>query len=60
MERHGLEAMAHAVDEDGSLWAAYGVHYQPAWVLINQDGEVRVHPGSLADIEAAVADLLAR
>lgn len=27
-----------AVVNDGSLWARFGVAYQPAWVFVNDDG----------------------
>lgn len=47
VEEHGLEEMPQAVDADGSIWAMYGISYQPAWVFINQDGEATVHAGSL-------------
>lgn len=59
---YGLEAMPHAIDPDGSLWARYGIGYQPAWVFINQDGQVRVNPGGLYGdgIAAAVEELIAR
>ncbi len=60
--RHGLEAIPHAVDVDGSLWTRYGVGYQPAWVFVNQDGDVRVHAGGLYGdgIGAAIDELIAR
>ena len=35
--RFGLR-FAQAVTEDGSLWAHFGVAYQPAWVFVNDDG----------------------
>ena len=59
---HGLEAIPHAIDGDGSLWARYGVGYQPAWVFVNQDGDVRVHAGGLYGdgIGEALDELLAR
>lgn len=53
--------MPHAIDPDGSLWARYGIGYQPAWVFINQDGQVRVNPGGLYGdgIGEAVEELIA-
>lgn len=62
VDRHGLAGMPQAVDEDGRLWARFGVSYQPAWVFVNQDGTVRVHPGGLYGdgIGEAVDALLAR
>ena len=60
--RHGLEDITHAIDPDGSLWAMYGVSYQPAWALVNQDGEVQVHAGALAGegLDDALEDLTSR
>lgn len=46
---HGLAHVVHAIDDDGSLWARYGVNYQPAWVFIAPDGTTRVHAGGLYD-----------
>jgi hypothetical protein len=50
-----------AVTEDGSLWAHFGVAYQPAWVFVNDDGETTVVPYELpeADLERALDDLIA-
>ena len=60
--RHGLEGTPQAVDEDGTLWARYGVSYQPAWVFIDEDGDVEVHAGGLYGdaIGEAIEALLAR
>lgn len=60
--RHGLEGMPHAVDVDGRLWARYGVSYQPAWVFIDEDGDIEVHAGGLygEGIGAAIEALIAR
>lgn len=60
VERHGLEHVPQAVDEDGSLWAQYGVGYQPAWIFINQDGDVRRHAGALSgdDLQAELQALV--
>lgn len=62
MARHGLEGMPQAVDTDGTLWARYGVSYQPAWVFIDDDGTVEVHAGGLYGdgIGEAIDALLAR
>lgn len=57
--RHDLEAVPHAIDEDGSLWAKYGVGYQPAWVFIAEDGTTRVVAGGLYDdLEPTLEDFL--
>lgn len=44
---HGLERMTHVVDGDGSVWASYGISYQPAWVFIDGDGNASVAAGAL-------------
>lgn len=49
VEEHGLDRMVVLVDDDGSLWAQYDVSYQPAWVFVNQDGEVTQVAGGLYD-----------
>lgn len=59
VEEHGLADLVHAIDDDGSLWAQYGISYQPAWVFINQDGEMTVHAGGLYDeLEARLQALV--
>jgi hypothetical protein len=50
-----------AITEDGSLWASFGVAYQPAWIFVNDDGSSTVVPKSLepAELERTLDDLLA-
>lgn len=36
----GTGAITHVVDDDGSIWAAYGVSSQPAFAFIDADGVV--------------------
>jgi hypothetical protein len=38
-----------AVSEDGSLWARFGVPYQPAWVFVNDDGSAQVVQGAIPE-----------
>lgn len=38
-----------AVSVDGSLWARFGVPYQPAWVFVNDDGSVQVVHGAIPE-----------
>jgi hypothetical protein len=38
-----------AVSEDGSLWARFGVPYQPAWVFVNDDGRAQVIQGAIPE-----------
>jgi len=53
VERHGLDAIPHAVDADGSLWADFGVRGQPAWVFIDRTGRSSVVFGALSERELA-------
>lgn len=49
VSRHDLpQSMIQVVDPDGTLWARFGVSYQPAWAFIDEDGTVDVHAGPLA------------
>jgi hypothetical protein len=52
---------AQAVTEDGSLWAHFGVAYQPAWVFVNDDGETTLVPYELPkdELERTLDDLIA-
>lgn len=47
--RHGLGFVPHAVDEDGSLWADFGVRGQPAWVFVDKQGRSSIVFGALSD-----------
>lgn len=61
VDEHGLDAMLHVVDEDGSLWSQYGVNYQPAWVFVDEDGTTEVVAGGLYDdLEPRLQALLDR
>lgn len=61
VDEHGLDAMLHVVDEDGSLWSQYGINYQPAWVFIDEDGVTEVVAGGLYDdLEPRLQALLDR
>ena len=51
VDRHSLGFLPHAVDADGSLWAAFGVRGQPAWVFIGADGTREVLYGALTEDE---------
>ena len=58
---HGLEDMLQLVDDDGSLWARYDVAYQPAWVLIDEDGQVeRVAGGLYEELDDHLQALVGR
>lgn len=51
MEEYRLAHFPHAVDEGGDLWRHFGVPYQPAWVLLDDTGEVTQHIGTLGEAE---------
>lgn len=59
---YGVGGFTHLYDEDGSIWQAFDVAYQPAFAFINDDGSVETVPGSLGEDEilAAAADLASR
>jgi hypothetical protein len=50
-----------AVTEDGSLWARFGVAYQPAWVFVEDSGETTLVPYELprAELERVLDELIA-
>ena len=59
VEEHDLGEIPHVVDEDGSLWARFGITYQPAWVFVDDDGTSQVVAGGLYDeLPARVQDLV--
>jgi thiol-disulfide isomerase/thioredoxin len=44
VDRHGLQAMTQVVDDNGDLWALFGVRVQPVWILLPDGGDpVTVH-----------------
>jgi hypothetical protein len=61
VDTYGL-AFQQAVTEDGSLWAHFGVAYQPAWVFVDDAGETTIVPDELsaADLERTLDELIAR
>lgn len=40
VNEHELDHFPHVVSEDGSLWQRFEIPYQPAWVVLDADGEV--------------------
>ncbi|MDN4480472.1 redoxin family protein [Demequina muriae] len=61
VEDYGLGGFPHIFSEDGSLWENFGVSYQPALVMIGDDGSIETIAGSMSkqDIIAAAAELAA-
>jgi len=49
VEEYGLEGMEHLFSEDGSLWSNFGISYQPALVMINDDGTIETKPGATGE-----------
>lgn len=47
IDNFGVEGFEHIADVDGSVWASFGVTYQPAFAFIDADGTVTTVPGSL-------------
>lgn len=47
VDDYGLGDVVQIVDTDGSLWANFGVPSQPAYALINDNGEITTIQGSL-------------
>jgi thiol-disulfide isomerase/thioredoxin len=40
VETHDVGHFPHAATEDGELWVRFGVSSQPAWIVLDADGEV--------------------
>jgi len=51
----------HAIDDDGSIWASYGILSQPSFAFIGDDGAVSTHTGPLgvARLSERIDELLA-
>lgn len=49
IDRHGVDAFPHLVDDDGALWERFGVITQPSWVFVDDDGTVRDVVGILGE-----------
>lgn len=47
--RHGI-SFSNISDNDGIIFAQFGVPYQPAWVFIKQDGDATLHIGALDEV----------
>lgn len=60
VDAYGL-GFEQAVTEDGELWGHFGVAYQPAWVFVDDSGEVTVVPSELsrAELERTLDELIA-
>jgi len=47
VSENGVGGFPHLIDDDGSLWANFGVSSQPTFVFINDDETTTVHNGAL-------------
>ncbi|PKQ27272.1 MAG: hypothetical protein CVT64_02245 [Actinobacteria bacterium HGW-Actinobacteria-4] len=56
IEWTGTGGAQHVVDQDGSIWAGFGVLLQPAFYFVNDDGTFRRAGSGLtvADIQAEI------
>jgi len=61
VDAFGLE-FPQAVSVDGRLWAEFGVAGQPAWVFIDDSGQVDLYPYELprAEVETILDALIAQ
>jgi len=47
--RHGI-SFQNISDNDGKIFAQFGVPYQPAWVFIKQNGDATTHIGAIDEV----------
>ncbi len=47
MDNFDVDSFDHAIDQDGSIWAAYGILSQPSFAFLDDDGAVDTHLGPL-------------
>ena len=61
VETYPVSGFTHLADTDGSVWARFGVTYQPAYAFIDPSGDIDVVKASLseADLSERVRALLA-
>lgn len=52
---HGLDAMTNVVDENGLIWAGFGVISPPTLVFVRPDGTHTTVPGTMTEHELEVA-----
>jgi hypothetical protein len=57
---HGIDAMTNIVDEDGLIWAGFGVISPPSLVFVRPDGTHTAVPGTMTEheLEIAISDEL--
>lgn len=47
--RHGI-SFQNINDNDGKIFAQFGVPYQPAWVFITKNGDATIRIGALDEV----------
>ena len=47
--RHGI-SFQNINDNDGKIFAQFGVPYQPAWVFITKSGDATIRIGALDEV----------
>jgi len=47
--RHGI-SFKNINDNDGKIFAQFGVPYQPAWVFITKNGDATIRIGALDEV----------
>lgn len=52
---HGIDAMTNIVDENGLIWAGFGVISPPTLVFVRPDGTHTTAPGAMTEHELEIA-----
>ena len=62
VKKHDLAHVRHVADEDGGVWRKLGVHGQPTWLFVDDDGTVVRHVGFLDEdgLAAKLDELVAK
>lgn len=47
IEERGVDGIEHLFDETGEIWERFGIASQPAWISINDNGEIDTRLGAL-------------
>lgn len=60
IDTHGI-TFPTANDDDGELYARFGIPFQPAWVFVDASGTMDVHLGALEpdELDSVLGELAA-